>query len=635
MRKFLIAFIACLSLRSQQVRGQALVGDVLRLTPVAPLPFYCNTGDVRFNSSASMLEYCVSSNWNSLQTTGSYITALSGDATAVGPGAVALTLATVNSNVGSFGGASTVPVFTVNGKGLITAANSTAVIAPAGTLSGSTLNASVTTSSLTGLGTITSGQWNASLIPVTFGGTGNNSFFTHGILIGQGTSAVTSFAGLTGSILTGQGVNSDPLFSFTPTLGVNGTGGITGAISLDYGGLNGAAITIQNGGATSAYSFLLPVSLCSNGQAMLSSGNSATPWTCGTPLVNPMTTGGDLIYGGTSGVATRLPNGTANQVLTSNGGTAAETWTTFSTLLRTPSVSTFTTASLVSNGTAGYLFIVTGTTASINPGCVFSNNGHSYTAFSTIAAGVAQLYLASGPNAPAGGSEILTYSSGASAGNPCNGTAGANVTSTGAVAYFNYTVPSSTPRYIKVRMVGAGGGGGGETSGSAVNGTAGGTSYFGPNIAITTGGNGGIGASANSSAAGVAGGTASITTASTVIAITSFSGGSSGGVPNFANSIAGGTNGGNSAFGGAGGGGVEGSSGSAAAPGSGSGGGGGGASSVSASSGGGAGAYEEFLVTNITAGETFPVIIGIPGGSGAGSIGGGLGGTGQVISEEY
>lgn len=39
----------------------------------------------------------------------------------------AITLATVNSNVGSFGNATTVPNFTVNAKGLITAAGSTAI----------------------------------------------------------------------------------------------------------------------------------------------------------------------------------------------------------------------------------------------------------------------------------------------------------------------------------------------------------------------------------------------------------------------------------------------------------------------------------------------------------------------------
>jgi hypothetical protein len=42
--------------------------------------------------------------------------------------------------------------------------------------------------------------------------------------------------------------------------------------------------------------------------------------------LSPMTTGGDLIYGGASGAGTRLANGTAGQVLTSAGTTLAPTW---------------------------------------------------------------------------------------------------------------------------------------------------------------------------------------------------------------------------------------------------------------------------------------------------------------------
>lgn len=51
---------------------------------------------------------------------GNYITALTGDVTATGPGSVAATLATVNSNVGTFTNATV----TANGKGLITAISS-------------------------------------------------------------------------------------------------------------------------------------------------------------------------------------------------------------------------------------------------------------------------------------------------------------------------------------------------------------------------------------------------------------------------------------------------------------------------------------------------------------------------------
>lgn len=67
--------------------------------------------------------YLSSTDWttfNSKQAAGNYITALTGDVTATGGGSVAATLATVNSNVGSFTNAS----ITVNAKGLITAASS-------------------------------------------------------------------------------------------------------------------------------------------------------------------------------------------------------------------------------------------------------------------------------------------------------------------------------------------------------------------------------------------------------------------------------------------------------------------------------------------------------------------------------
>lgn len=91
--------------------------------------------------------------------TASYLTAnqtitLTGDVTGSGATSIATTLATVNSNTGSFGAASTVPVITVNGKGLVTAVSTATVVAPAGTLTGTTLASNVVSSSLTSVGTL-------------------------------------------------------------------------------------------------------------------------------------------------------------------------------------------------------------------------------------------------------------------------------------------------------------------------------------------------------------------------------------------------------------------------------------------------------------------------------------------------
>ena len=84
----------------------------------APLMLSGNTVSIT-QATTSTNGYLSSTDWNTFnnkQPAGSYITALTGDATASGPGSAALTLATVNSNTGTFASV------TVNGKGLVTAA---------------------------------------------------------------------------------------------------------------------------------------------------------------------------------------------------------------------------------------------------------------------------------------------------------------------------------------------------------------------------------------------------------------------------------------------------------------------------------------------------------------------------------
>lgn len=138
--------------------------------------------------------------------------AMSGDATIVASGA--LTLATVNGNVGSFGSSTSIPSFTVNAKGLITAASGNAVIAPAGTLSGTTLNATVVSSSLTSVGTITTGVWNGTSVDVAHGGTGDSSFTAYSVITGGTTSTGplqnVSGVGTTGQVLTSNGAAALP-----------------------------------------------------------------------------------------------------------------------------------------------------------------------------------------------------------------------------------------------------------------------------------------------------------------------------------------------------------------------------------------------------------------------------------------
>ena len=75
-------------------------------------------------ASGSTNGYLGSTDWttfNNKQSAGNYITALTGDGTATGPGSVAFVLANVNSNVGTCGDSTHFPNPTFNIKGLVTA----------------------------------------------------------------------------------------------------------------------------------------------------------------------------------------------------------------------------------------------------------------------------------------------------------------------------------------------------------------------------------------------------------------------------------------------------------------------------------------------------------------------------------
>ena len=104
---------------------------------------------------------------SSYQPSGNYLTALTGDGTANGPGSAAFTLATVNATIGTFGTSTMVPRITVNNKGLVTNVVNTLITVPSGVL--------IFTGDVTGSG-MTGSPVTLTLLPVNVDVYGPNTF---------------------------------------------------------------------------------------------------------------------------------------------------------------------------------------------------------------------------------------------------------------------------------------------------------------------------------------------------------------------------------------------------------------------------------------------------------------------------
>lgn len=532
--------------------------------------------------------YLSSTDWNTFngkQAAGSYITALTGDVTAAGPGSSAATIAanavtnsklaqmaTVTIKGNNTGGTASasdltvaqvnaiLPVFTstLNGLAPLSGGGSTNFLradgtwaSPPGATSGTVTSVSMV--SANGLaGTVATATTTPAItLSTTITGVlkGNGtaiSAATPGTDYSAGTSALAT--GILKST-TGTGALTIAVAGDFPTLNQNTTGSaatLTTARTINGTSFDGSAnitVTAAAGtltgttlNSTVVTSSLTTVGTITSGTwtgttiAIANGGTGQTTKAAAFDALQPMTTGGDIIYGGASGTGTRLANGTSGQFLKSNGGTAAPTWATPTVTFTAPTAQRFT-----------------------------SSSG-------------------------------------------------------------NYTTPANV-LYIKVTMVGGGGGGAGTASNTTGAG-AGGATTFGSSLLTANGG----------AAGGGPGGSASFGAAVGGIAAT----GARGGQSQQLVSGTGGT-GGSSPLGGAGPGGIGNSQvGFAAAVNSGSGGGGGGGTAVAASGeGGAAGGYVSATIVP-TASQVFAYAVG---GAGAGATGGtntgGAGGSGIIVVEEY
>ncbi len=284
-------------------------------------------------ASTSTTGALTSTDWNTFnnkQPAGSYITALTGDATAAGPGSAALTLATVNANTGNFGSSSAIPTLTLNAKGLVVAATTNGITAPAGALTGNTLASGVTLSSLTSVDVLTVGTWHAGIIGTLYGGTGQNlSASTGAISVSSGTVSAGTLSVANGG--TGQTSYTDGQLLIGNTSGNTLTKAtITAGTGISVTNGNGS-ITIDN---TSPSLLLAPTSQVFTSGSGTYNKNYAFTITSGSATVGATYTNNGITYTVYQTVASATlvymsGSGapTASGTLTKSGGTGDSTIT--------------------------------------------------------------------------------------------------------------------------------------------------------------------------------------------------------------------------------------------------------------------------------------------------------------------
>ena len=303
--------------------------------------------------------------WSNFSTSGVYTAGtgltLSGTAFSITPVGTA----------GTYGSASAVPVFVTNASGQVSSVTNTSIAIAGSQITSGTIGSSYISGSytgITGVGTLTAGTWNASVIGATYGGTGVTSL--SGIVYGNGTSAFTAATGsqIASAIGTTAVTNA--------TNATNIAGGAAGQIPFQTGA---GATSFTAAGTT--------------GQVLTSAGTGTPTWTTpttgtvtsvsgtgtvnGITLTGTVTSSGSITLGGTLGSI-------ANSQLTNSsitfGSTAVSLGTTVSALngvsigATTASTGAFTYASLSSTTSTTPVLSFNAANASFASGATVSGN---------------------------------------------------------------------------------------------------------------------------------------------------------------------------------------------------------------------------------------------------------------------